>query len=62
MVADTDAAKKLAFLMIGLERDGKDIYDRMNKPKNTYEGAQKRLSEYFGASSSILVSRKEFNK
>ena len=60
LVAETADAKKLPVLMIGLGRDGQDIYDGLKEPKTNYTESIERLDEYFGASSSILVRRKEF--
>ena len=60
IVAETDDAKKLPILMTGLGRDGQDIYDGLKEPKTTYAESIERLEEYFGASSSILVRRKDF--
>ena len=59
-VAETDNSKKLPILMTWLGRDGQAIYDSLKEPKTNYAESIARLEEYFGASLSILVRRKDF--
>jgi hypothetical protein len=59
-ITDAKENHKLPLLLNSLGRDGLNVYDGLNKPKDTYATAIDRLKEYFIGSSSILLKRKIF--
>ena len=47
-------------LKIALGRDGLNVFKGLKEPKDTYEDAFARLSEYFVGSTNILLARRDF--